>query len=160
MTNLREMNGTDSNGKPIKIKVKATFGLSRTPTILLQHNGVLRDSRVPAFNMQVEFYAVSCSGKPLNEKLMSLHPDFGGYARLSKPEAQQEVVSFATKAVKPLRSDQVYRGLVDGCEAQAKALKLSKPECLSCHPGMRVGDPAAILVYLVRPVKSGKVSIH
>ena len=157
LTHLREVHGKDANGKPITMKVKDfAFGVNRFPSVLIEHNGVLRDSRIPAFRTQIEFYAVSCGGKPINAATLALHTRLGIYAMTASESTKRKVVSFAAKSVKYLSSAKVYRGRVDGCEAQARALKLTKPECLSCHPGMKVGDPAGYVVYLVRPTgKSG-----
>ena len=150
MTNLREMTTVDPNGKKQTIKVSPTFGISRSVPIAMRHNGVIRDSGEVFVQNVPEFYGLSSKGEPLDGKNLTLHSDLGFHARGAKPEFKDAVLNFAKKAIRPLKSKEVYRGLISGYTAQARAIKLSKPECLSCHPGMKKGDNAAIIVYLNR----------
>lgn len=38
-----------------------------------------------------------------------------------------------------------------GAYWEARPIRLSKPECLKCHVGMKQGDPVAVMVYRVLP---------
>ncbi len=154
MTKLRTVVGQDTNGHTITYKVAPVFGLRRTPTIPVLHGGVVRDSDVPMMiggeAGSIEFYAVSNKGKPLMQHKMEFHPDFGSFAALRSQELSKDVVAFADKALPSLSKQNTYLGKVQGLEAQARPLRLTKMECLPCHKESHVGDPMAILVYVVR----------
>ena len=153
MTRLRTVTGVDNLGKPVTYKVAPIFGVRRVPTIPVLHNGVLRDSDVPMTfgtdTWKVDYYAVSNSGKPLSQRHMHFHTGFGSFAGAHPEQLSKEVVEFADKALPAFSKGNVFPGKINGLEAQARPLRLSKAECLSCHKASKIGDPMAIIVYVV-----------
>ena len=154
MTKLQTVVSKDQNGHTVTYKVEPTFGLRRTPTMSIIHDGVMRDTNVPIpFGdtlRGVQYYAVSRMGQPLMSHKMMIHKDFGVFVySLSDNEARQ-VVGFADHALSSLQTKDVYLGTVDGKEAQARPIRLSKPECLPCHQDSKLRDPLAILVYVMK----------
>ena len=48
----------------------------------------------------------------------------------------------------------------DAVRWELRPVRLSKQECLSCHKGMKMGDPVAVMTYGTTPVKSDKPFPH
>jgi len=152
MTNLRVMKGQDDKGRPITYKIAPSFGLRRTPSAMLLHDGVMRDSGVSAQlyaqEEEVQYFALSNLGKPLSANHLTLHKNVGPFAFRATLKEQEAIVGFAKKACSRLPIDTPVKGHILGVEAQARTLILSKAECLPCHQDSKVGDPLAILVFL------------
>jgi hypothetical protein len=144
------------DGKTVKVKLPATFGLRRLATVMITHNGVPRDTDVPVMFQQtdgfVEYLGVSCKGAPLSASGLTLHEDFGNARMGTAPVTHEAYLAFARKALPELSKTTSYVGKIEGNRAEARAIKLSSPECLSCHRNMKVGDNAAIIVYITRPL--------
>ncbi len=159
MTKGKSMPGLDAMGNPVTLKADPIFGLERTPMIYVPHDGVLRSTNVPMVGSSfrdpqlVLFYAVSRLGKPLQSGKLTLHKDFG-FGNILKPNASAEVVAFAERSRSALRHGDRVKGHVMGLVAEARPIRLDKPECLPCHAGSKVGDPMAILVYTIRRKKA------
>jgi len=150
MTQLHDMTIVDKNGKKKIIKVAPTFGVSRVPSALILHNGVARDTHVGLGRPEVRFYALSNFGKPLSPDALTFHKDVGPYGGRADAHERNEIRAFAAKACVALKDKPSYQGRILSSYAEARPLVASKPECLPCHKASKVGDPLAILVFLVK----------
>ena len=151
---MRTLKGRDEDGKPFTIKVPAKMGANKTPSFTMLHDGILRSSNVPmasgSMKYDLQFFSFSQEGKPLQEGSLKFRQQYGNFPKRFKPSETQEIVSFANKSVAQLKSIDQVKGTVNGLEAEARPLRVTKKECLKCHSDSKVGDPLAILVYVVK----------
>ena len=157
MTKLVTRKGIDANGKPVTIKQVPTFGMRRSPTYDVVHDGVIRDSNVVMFmgtnDYRVEILAVSSKGKPLGSGKLILQAQDGNLP-LELSEAQTKpYLALARKAMPTLAKKDLFRSELNGDEVQLRPLRLSKPECLPCHAESKIGDPLALMLYTVKRKK-------
>jgi len=156
MTNLMVLKGKDEHGKIVVTKMSPRFGLSRAATAGIEHNGVLRYTGVPipipgmaSDGITIAFYGVSCKGNPLERGKMTIHENLGAGIPGTVPDLRSEVLRFADKALYGLKKEDRYEGMISGFRTVARPISLSKPECLPCHTNMKVGDTAAMIVYVI-----------
>ena len=156
MTNLMVLKGKDEHGKIVVTKMSPRFGLSRAATAGIEHNGVLRYTGVPipipgmaSDGITIAFYGVSCKGNPLERGKMTIHDNFGAGIPGTMPNLRNEVLRFADKALYGLKKEDRYEGMISGFRTIARPISLSKPECLPCHANMKLGDTAAMIVYVI-----------
>lgn len=152
-TESRTVTGVNFKGEKTTMTVPATFGLRRVPTVTVLHNGVLRDSGVPAFqpspNYRLDYFAVSRTGKPLQVGRMRLQDDFKPAYIDINHGLEKEILEFADRSLAVLKKKDVYSGTVGDMKTTARPLRLTKAECLKCHSGSKIGDPLAIMVYQI-----------
>jgi len=153
MNELHDTIIKDRDGKVTTVKM-AQFGLARTPPAMIVHDGVMRNTNTPAqIGVEggvVEFFAVSSLGKPLEAHKMTLHTDVGPFAFRATKQDTHAILAFAERARNAFAKKSSYSGTLLDCDAEARPLKLSKPECLPCHKESKVGDPLAILVCILK----------
>jgi hypothetical protein len=153
MTKLREMKGTDGNGKPVSIKLPPTFGLRRTVSPTILHNGVLRDTQsgsgIEVKEGVIHYFALSNLGKPLSAKGLTLDESVGVHGYRLKAVDQEALFAFAKQAIEGIGTSGSFKGRIQGDYAEARSLVASKPECIPCHKASRVGDPLAIIVFRI-----------
>jgi len=154
MTKMQVVPGIDAKGRPTTYCVSPTFGLRRIPSVGVLHNGVLRQAGTPIFfetkGWVLEYFAVSSLGKPLAPGKMIVHKNVGPFAVSASAKESKEILAFADRACSAVGAKGSYKGEIDGSSVEARPLRLSKPECLPCHQGSKIGDPMAVLVCLVR----------
>lgn len=69
-----------------------------------------------------------------------------------KPNSMQEFVQQVAKRFLAGNFSPVIKQVGD-TTLEARPFRLSKPECISCHSGMKIGDPVAIGVWIIAPKK-------
>lgn len=138
---------------------EAEFGMSRVDSPYVFEHDDMRFVGLPLRQLEVvdtpvgkkyvdipyvPHLVVSAGGRPLTEEKLSVVWT-GNSGSLA---GQDEVLAAIRKnlAAGLLGADFGFE--IDGFEGWAKPLKLTKQECLSCHPGMSVGDTVAIAAYL------------
>lgn len=134
------------------------FGTSRVERSEIEHHR--RQSGDPGYGSENWVSTVSlfgCKGKPLNAASLSsryhrLPNGESAVAPQDFPHIDESVLAsavkrFASPKAKPL----VIRR--KGVFAEIRPVRLSKPECVSCHSGSKLGDPVAMMVYVVSPRK-------
>jgi len=160
MTKMREIVSRDANGKTIKIKAPPTFGVNRTPTFFMLHDSAIRDTGVPSFvqtpGVQLLFWAVSAQGKPLATGKLIVHKDNATDAPAPTAALTKDLLAFATAALPSMAGKDLYSGQIEGNDAQARPLRVSKAECLPCHQESKVKDPLAIMIYMIKKYKPAK----
>lgn len=131
------------------------FGTSRVEISQINAHG--RDGGDPAYRSKAWYSSVSIygsHGKPLTPKTLSRR-----YSRFANGEsviAPKEFPQFATDKV---LADAIMRFSSAKAEplvirrksayAEIRPVRLSKSECLKCHTDMKLGDPVALMVYVV-----------
>ncbi|MFZ4507108.1 MAG: hypothetical protein ACOYON_05345 [Fimbriimonas sp.] len=91
-------------------------------------------------------------GKPLKGNKLELR-----YSRFSKVAGPRgSGLAFAREALVQLQRDprRVITKQKEGVRWVARAFTLTKPACLPCHSGMKVGDPVLVGVYTVAPIQT------
>lgn len=123
-----------------KIIVVPKFGLSRAEDKLIEHgpNVWLATPILPRDPRLVVF---ANSGRPLTAK------DLRAQTRARGSTLDQVRKALVSQIAK------LNRGEESGCQTDdfyiwAIPIKLTKPECIPCHRGMKVGDTVAISAYL------------
>ena len=154
MNNLREVHTKDAKGNPITFKENPQFGFARATPARILHDGVMRNTGIATIQNspqgELQYYALSNFGKPLAASRLTLHKDVGSYAfKVSRAEAA-EILDFAAHSLSSIGEKGTYSGDLLGAEAQARPLKISKPECLKCHPDSKVGDTIGVLVCVIK----------
>lgn len=161
----------DENGEKVRYMSSGTFGMSRvSTTYAIEHAdekiigniagyehelvrrmsrdgfsgpGWLKDKTRLNLTFDVPHLVVSANGKPLAE-------DNVGIVWRQQDEsidADLEIVAAMRKNLAAANLGEEFAFQVPGQNGWAKPLKLTKKECLSCHPGMKVGDTVAISAY-------------
>jgi hypothetical protein len=140
-------------------KYVGQFGMSRVaPPFAFQHDDVvfvgspLRELeliRTPnGMRYQpapyVPHFVASADGKPLTAENISIV----WTGRGGKLNGEADLLAAIRRKVATANLGEDFGFDAFGFEGWAKPLKLTKKECLSCHPGMNVGDTVAIAAYL------------
>lgn len=151
----------EQNGKAVRRWQPARFGVSRirgTPVVgqhYLDWTALSRKAAEEAKANGVEYFATvyGNGGKPLSAETLAKR--FGPEAVNStsmniKGINPDNHLKFAKLALEPIRKGSTLQRKVDTWMLEARGVFLSKPECLKCHAGMKVGDPVAVMVYGTR----------
>lgn len=152
----------EQNGKMVRRWQPARFGVSRirgTPVVgqhYLDWTALSRKSAEEAKAAGVEYFATvyGNGGKPLAEATLARR--FGPEAvnstsmLFNKGINPDNHLKFAKLALEPIRKGSTLQRKVDTWMLEARGVFLSKPKCLKCHAGMKVGDPVAVMVYGTR----------
>jgi len=150
MTKMHKVEGIDANGKPSMVMMPAEFGVRRTPPAVIQHDHVDRTANVAMTvaveNAELNYYMVSRLGKPLSPSKMTFHKNFGMGVYTLPPSKVFSIMALADRACPTIAKTGSFKGNVGGDIAEVRPLRLSKPECLSCHRDSKIGDPLALLV--------------
>ncbi len=150
------------NGKKVPRWQPARFGVSRmrgTPVVgqhYLDWTALSRKAAEEAKANGVEYFATvyGNGGKPLSADTLAKR--FGPEAvnstsmLFNKGIDPDNHLKFAKLALEPIRKGSALQRKVDTWMLEARGVFLSKPECLKCHAGMKVGDPVAVMVYGTR----------
>jgi hypothetical protein len=148
---MHEVTFKDASGHEFKRMMPETFGLYRVPPLQIMHGKDQYNTGVPhdvsVKEGTVQYYAVSCKGKPLAIGHLVMHKDFGSFAYRATAADEAAVVAFAGEAISTLRGGATYKGSILGAPAEARALVFSKPECAPCHRQSKQGDALAVMVF-------------
>lgn len=94
-------------------------------------------------SFNIPHLVVSADGKPLTHENMSIVWRRHG----QELDADAAIVAAIRKNLAAAKLGEEFAFEVPGFIGWAKPLKLTKKECLSCHPSMKVGETAAISAY-------------
>jgi hypothetical protein len=75
-----------------------------------------------------------------------------GDMKMPKGPSEGDMLTFARNYV----AKGSNKGEMGDWTLGARTIRLSKPECLSCHPGSKLKDPIGVLVFMVSPFKTSK----
>jgi hypothetical protein len=160
----------DENGKKFRYMSSGKFGMGRVSTPYSVEHGSERiigsldgyeydllrrmdeEGKRPEWlkenvrlnlKFDVPHLVVSASGKPLAEDNVEIV-----WRRHDETfDVDPEIMAAVRKNLAAANLGEEFAFDVPGYKGWAKPLKLSKQECLSCHPGMKVGDTVGISTY-------------
>ena len=140
LENLDLVDGKRQRMPSGKVIVIPKFGLSRVEDLLVEHGPNVWIA-TPAFSGDPGLVVFANAGQPLiaQNLIMPKRTSAGALDDVRKALADQIA--------------KLNRGEETGLQTQkhnlwAIPIKLTKQECLPCHDGMKVGDTAAVAVYL------------
>ena len=157
-TDFRTMKVKDESGNIKTVKIPPSFGVNRVPLLSILHDNVIRETKIPMFQpvkkFEVEYYALSNHGKPLDQGELQMHKDFGFYGVRIKGKRKSEVIAFGTKALNNFSNTaDMVQGKIGEDEAEAMPLRATRKACIKCHSDSKVGDQLAVVVYVIRKIQ-------
>ncbi|MBX7134311.1 MAG: hypothetical protein K1X67_16685 [Fimbriimonadaceae bacterium] len=146
----------------LKLAQMGKFGVSRIESSQIKtHSNLSVDPAVRSKTWMSSVQIFGSHGKPLDVRMLSRRyyrspttlaaikpksvPNFASDAILA-----DAIRRFSLPNTKPvvMRRDSFY--------SEIRPVRLSKPECLKCHTDMKLGDPVALMVYVVSRKKQAR----
>lgn len=137
---------------------KGFVGMSRLDRVVItKHGGGATPRAIVKKDIRMAVFIFGNEGKKLeftSIKKRFERPAIGGDERVEfeqrDPTLKEAIKRFQNSKV---NSVVVKRGVV---RWELRPVRLSKKECLSCHKGMMLGNPVAVMTYGTAPSKSDK----
>lgn len=138
---------------------KGIVGMSRMESAsIIRHGGGAPGRAIRNKEFRLAVFIFGNRGSRLDFKTVRTgyaRPAFGGGPEVIRfnykdPTLKEAIKRFQDRKV---NSVVVKRGVV---RWELRPVRLSKKECLSCHKGMMLGNPVAVMVYGTAPAKGDK----